>query len=124
MSQYKFPGYFDYLRDAARRIGHPEAEAPARKITTLSALANLCAQAGAVDPADAPAVMAKAGEFRDQLHAAYEAAGLMLADVSRALVPREEDSRGEGKTRAQETGSNPRRGERPQAVRRANHPTP
>lgn len=85
LSQYRFPGFFVYLRDAARRVGRPEAENPARKITPLSALANLCAQAGAADPSHAPAIMAKAEEFRDQLHVAYEAAGLMLADVNRAL---------------------------------------
>ena len=85
VSVYAFPGFTTFLEAAARRIGHPEAEAPARRIATLSALANLCAQAGASSPDDAREILAKAAEFRDQLHAAYVAAELMLSDVSGAL---------------------------------------
>jgi hypothetical protein len=85
VTHYTFPGYPAFLEAAARQIGHPEAEAPARRITTLSALANLCAQAGTARQEQAPAVMAKAAEFRDQLHAAYRAAELMLTEVNRSL---------------------------------------
>jgi hypothetical protein len=85
VTRYRFPGFHVFLHDAAARIGRPEAEAPARGITTLAALANLCAQAGEAGPEHAPAVLAKASEFRDQLHAAYEAAGLMLDATRRAL---------------------------------------
>jgi hypothetical protein len=89
VSNKTFPGYAAFLEEAARQIGHPEAEAPARRITTLSALANLCAQASLAEPAHVPSILVKAAEFRDQLHAAYEAAELMLAGVSRArgLIP-------------------------------------
>ena len=85
MIRYRFPGFHEFLHDAAARIGRPEAEAPARRITTLSALANLCSQAGSAQPADAPAIVKKASEFRDQLLAAYEAAELILAETRRAL---------------------------------------
>jgi hypothetical protein len=85
VSNYTFPGYPSFLETAAQQIGRPGAEGPARCITTLSALANLCAQASMADPAHVPAIMAKAGEFRDQLHAAYVAAELMIAEVDKAL---------------------------------------
>ena len=90
MPRYSFPGYSVFVREAAMQIGHPEAEAAARGITALAALGNLCAQAGAADPAHAPSIRAKAEEFRDQLHAAFTAAGLMLSDVERALGFHEE----------------------------------
>lgn len=90
MPRYSFPGYTAFVEDAARQIGQPGAAAAARKITPLSALANLCAQAGAADPADVPGIMAKAAEFRDQLQTAFLAAELMLADVERALGLKEE----------------------------------
>jgi len=80
-----FPGYPAFLESAARQIGRPEAEAPARRIATLSALANLCAQASLGGPEVAPAVLAKAAEFRDQLHAAALAADLMIAEVFDSL---------------------------------------
>jgi hypothetical protein len=80
-----FPGYTSFLEAAARQIGRPDAEGPARRITTLSALANLCAQASVAEAAHAPAIMAKAEEFRDQLHAALAAADLMLDEVTRSL---------------------------------------
>ncbi|MGE3821816.1 MAG: hypothetical protein AB7I30_20575 [Isosphaeraceae bacterium] len=85
MPRAPFPGYPIYLEAAAREIGHPEAEVPARRIATLSALANLCAQASLADRRDAPAILAKASEFRDQLHAAALAADLMLAEATRSL---------------------------------------
>ena len=85
MNHYTFPGFSAFLGAAAREIGRPEAEAPARRIATLSALANLCAQVAEAGPVHAPAVMAKAAEFRDQLHAAHRAADLMLEEVSRSL---------------------------------------
>jgi hypothetical protein len=85
VANYSFPGYTSFLEAAARQIGRPEAEGPARRITTLSALANLCAQASVAEPAHAPAIMAKAEEFRDQLHAALTAADLMLDELKRAL---------------------------------------
>jgi len=88
MNAYKFPGFSVYLQDAARKIGHPEAEGPARSIKPLSALANLCAQANIAEPKDVPAILAKAEEFRDQLHAAYQAAELVLAEVHQALKPK------------------------------------
>jgi hypothetical protein len=80
-----FPGFTSFLEAAARQIGRPEAAGPARRITTLSALANLCAQASVAEPAHAPAIMAKAEEFREQLHAALAAADLMLDEVKRLL---------------------------------------
>lgn len=85
MIRYRFPGFYSFLHDAAARIGRPEAEAPARRMTALAALANLCAQAGAAAPEHVPAILAKAEEFRDQLHAAYEAAELMLDHTRAAL---------------------------------------
>lgn len=85
MSAYVFPGYTTFLKAAVGRIGCPEAEVPARRIATLSEMANLCAQAGTAHPEDAKRILMKAAEFRDQLHAAYEAAELMLSDVHSAL---------------------------------------
>ena len=92
MTAYTFPGFTTFLNAAVSRIGHPEAEAPARRIATLSAMANLCAQAGTAGSEDAKRILAKAGEFRDQLHAAYEAAELMLSDVHLALGLEEQTS--------------------------------
>jgi hypothetical protein len=85
VSNYTFPGYPSFLEAAAQQIGRPGTEGPARRIATLSDLANLCAQASVADPAHVPAIMAKAGEFRDQLHAAYTAAELMIAEVDHAF---------------------------------------
>src|SRR3954454_20870174 len=99
MSQYRFPGYSVFLQDAARQIGHPEAEDPARKVTILAALGNLCAQAGLAPPTHVPAILAKAEEFRDQLYAAYRAAELMLEDVHKALGPHAERGQGVRKAR-------------------------
>ena len=86
MPRYTFPGYPVFLERAAREVGCPEAETPARKISTLSSLANLCAQAADAEPSRVPAILKKAGEFRDQLHAAHRAAELMLSEVGSALV--------------------------------------
>jgi hypothetical protein len=85
VTNYTFPGFRPFLEAAACQIGRPEAEGPARRITTLSALANPCAQATVSERANAPAIMTKAAEFRDQLHAAYAAAELMIAQVNQAL---------------------------------------
>ena len=82
MPQKPFPGYTAYLRQAATEIGHPDAEAPARRIGPLSALSNLCAQATLADPENVDGILEKAAEFRDQLHAAFRAAELMLEAVS------------------------------------------
>ena len=85
MIRYRFPGHVKFLHDAAARIGRPEAEGPARRVSILAALADLCAQAGGADPEHAPMILAKAEEFRDQLHAAFEAAESMLDETRRAL---------------------------------------
>lgn len=85
VARYTFPGFFGFLKDAALQIGHPEAEGPARKVLALAALANLCAQAGEADSGNVEGIMAKAEEFRDQLHAAYAAAELILIEVNTAL---------------------------------------
>ena len=55
----------------------------AAAVEALAALANLCAQASQADGAHVEGILAKACEFRDQLHAAHEAADLMLADIRR-----------------------------------------
>jgi hypothetical protein len=83
--RYRFPGFFEYLAASSARTGLPDAELPARKNPTLSALANLCAQAGCADPAAAAGIVAKAAEFRDQLLVAYEAAELILEETRKAL---------------------------------------
>jgi hypothetical protein len=84
MSKYSFPGYPAFLEAAAIQLGHPEAAGPARQISTLAALANLCAQAGDAAPEHVPAILARASAFRDQIHVALRAADLILADVSAA----------------------------------------
>lgn len=82
---YTFPGFPVYLHKAAAELGCLEAERPAHRITTFTAMANLCAQVGSVPSRDASAIVAKAMEFRDQLHVAYRAANLMLEDVTNAI---------------------------------------
>jgi hypothetical protein len=82
----RFPGYPSYLDTAAADLGRPEAARPARSIATLSALANLCAQASAASPAAVAGILAKADEFRDQLHVAYRAAELMLDELRTELA--------------------------------------
>jgi hypothetical protein len=80
-----FSGFPKFLETAALQIGRPEAAIPARANSTLSALANLCAQASQSDRNGATAILEKASEFRDQLHAASLAADLMIDEVSRSL---------------------------------------
>lgn len=84
MSTYRFPGFTTFLDSAAREIGRPEASAPARRITTLSSLANLCSQVEDADPVAARTILERAAEYRDQLLAAYIAAERMLDEVSTA----------------------------------------
>lgn len=81
MARHHFPGFPAFLDAAAEQIGRPEAARPARQVGGLSALANLCAQAAVADASHVDGILEKAAEFRDQLHAAYLAADLMLADV-------------------------------------------
>jgi len=81
VARHQFPGFPVFLEAAARQIGHPEAAGPARRIEALSAFANLCAQAARADGAHVKGILAKAREFRDQLHAAHRAADLMLDDL-------------------------------------------
>ena len=87
MSSYVFPGYPAFLDAAAAALGHPESAGPARRISTLSALANLCAQAAHGDRAHVEGILAKAAEFRNQLATALRAAELMLADVEAGRRP-------------------------------------
>lgn len=87
MARHHFPGYPAFLDAAAQQIGCPEAARAARGIESLAALANLCAQATEADGGHVEGILAKASEFRDQLHAAYRAAELMIADVRAARVP-------------------------------------
>jgi hypothetical protein len=108
-----FPGYTAFLATAARRIGRPEAEVPARRIAPLSALANLCAQASLAEPAHVPPILAKAAEFRDQLHAAFEAAELMLDQLARAhglaAIPRGDGHRPGAPRAIRDAPTRPRR---------------
>jgi hypothetical protein len=78
---HPFLGFPRYLDRAAVAIAHPEASIPARRITPLAAIANLCAQASTADEAHLAGIHAKAAEFRHQLHAAALAADMMLEDV-------------------------------------------
>ncbi len=87
MSSYVFPGYPAFLDAAAAELGRPETAGPARRIATLTALANLCAQAAHGDRAHVEGILAKAAEFRDQLATALRAAELMLADVEAGRRP-------------------------------------
>ena len=84
MARHHFPGFPAFLEVAARQIGHPEAERPARRIEALAAVANLCAQAAVAEGPHVAGILAKAAEIRDQLHAAHRAADLMLADLRSA----------------------------------------
>jgi hypothetical protein len=93
VAKHPFPGFPAFLARAAAEIGRPEAADPARRITTLAAVANLCAQAADAELAHVPAILAKATEFCDQLQAAWRAAELMIADLraGRGLDPRPEE---------------------------------
>ena len=81
MTKHPFLGFPRYLDRAAASIAHPEASIPARRITPLAALANLCAQASTAHDGDVAGILDKAAEFRHQLHVAAIAADLMLADA-------------------------------------------
>lgn len=81
MTRHSFPGFPRYLDRAAESIAHPEASIPARRIAPLAALANLCAQASTADDENVAGILAKAAEFRHQLHVAAIAADLMLEDA-------------------------------------------
>jgi hypothetical protein len=85
VTTYTFPGYVPYLENAARQLGCAAAAGPARRISALSELANLCAQVSIGNPSHATAIMAKAEEFRDQLHTACFAADLMIDELYQAL---------------------------------------
>jgi hypothetical protein len=92
VSKPLFPGFPAYLEAAAAEVGHPEAARPARRISTLAAMANLCAQAALADEVHAAGILAKASEFRDQLLVAHRAAELMLADFLAVTDPGREPS--------------------------------
>ena len=87
MARHPFPGFPAFLDDAARQIGRPEAARPSRRLDGLSALSNLCAQAAEAEESLVAGILAKAEEFRDQLHAAHLAADLMLADLRASQLP-------------------------------------
>jgi hypothetical protein len=76
-----FPGYPAFLEAAAAELNCPEAAGPARRVSTLTAMANLCAQAAVAETGAVAGILAKAEEFRDQLRVATRAAELMLASV-------------------------------------------
>ena len=78
---FVFPGQTAYLEAAADKLGQPELARGAGRLVALTALANLCAQASRANPADVAPILAKAGEFRDQLAIALEAADAMLTEV-------------------------------------------
>jgi hypothetical protein len=82
VAKYPFAGFPEYVERAATEIDRPEAARPAYRIATLSAVSNLCAQAADSDVAHVPGILEKAGEFRDQLHVAWRAAELMIAELS------------------------------------------
>ena len=90
LSPFVFPGQTGYLEAAADQLGQPELARAAGHLLAVTALANLCAQATRANPADVAPILAKAGEFRDQLAIALEAADAMLADVElNALIASE-----------------------------------
>jgi len=87
LSRYVFPGYPAFLDAAAAELGRPELAAPARRVTALTSMANLCAQATHAEAGHVAGIMAKAAEFRDQIATALRAADLMLADVEAGRAP-------------------------------------
>jgi hypothetical protein len=87
LPHYVFHGYPAFLESAAAELGRPESAGPARRIASLTALANLCAQAAEGDLANVEGILAKAAEFRDQIATALRAADLMLADVEAGRRP-------------------------------------
>lgn len=78
----QFTGYPEYLEMVSKTIGHPEAAGPARRLTALGDVANLCAQASLADPTNAKDIMSKAEAFRDQLHVAYLASSKMIEHIA------------------------------------------
>ena len=102
MSNYTFSGFPAFLEAAAARLGRPEAAGPARRQGALAALANLCAQVVGAERGRAPEILAKAAEFRDQLHVAHLAADLMLLDAYDGLgLPRPSLPEGRGEPAAE-----------------------
>lgn len=96
-----FLGFPLYLDRAATELTHPEMSIPARRITPLAAIANLCAQASTADDASASCIFGKADELRHQLHVAALAADMMLDDtfVSKPLSQAPSDaSKGRSKS--------------------------
>ena len=81
MSSYVFPGFPPFLATAALELGLPDSADSARRISSLTGLANLCAQASRADLEHVEGILAKAAEFRDEIAIALRAAELMLADV-------------------------------------------
>ncbi|WP_435021260.1 hypothetical protein TA3x_002280 [Tundrisphaera sp. TA3] len=81
MASYVFLGYPAFLQRAADELGRPESALAAGRVPALASLANLCSQATHADPDQVADILAKAGEFRDQIHTAWLAADLMLSEV-------------------------------------------
>jgi hypothetical protein len=84
-----FPGYPPFLAVAAAELGCAEAADPARRVSTLTAMANLCAQAAVAHEQAVPGILAKAQEFHDQLRVATRAAELMLDSIRASRGARE-----------------------------------
>jgi hypothetical protein len=95
VSSYVFPGFPAFLESASTELGHPESAGLAGRIESLTALANLCAQAAHGDPAHARGILVKAAEFRDQIAIALRAAEMMLAEVEAARDCSDLDNRAE-----------------------------
>jgi hypothetical protein len=85
MPRYVFPGLGVFIERAVERDGRGESALAARMNPTLSALANLCAQAEAAGPERARSIILNAMGFRRQLQIALQAAGLMIEEVQQAL---------------------------------------
>ena len=82
MAKLHFAGFPEFLNLAAEIVGDPEASGPARRLTALGDVANLCAQAIEADPTVLKAILGKAEAFRNQLHVAYLAAELMIEELT------------------------------------------
>jgi hypothetical protein len=85
MPRYVFPGLGVFIERAVQREGRGNSAPAARTNPTLSALANLCAQAEAAGPENARSIMLNAMEFRHQLQIALQAADIMIEEVQQAL---------------------------------------
>jgi hypothetical protein len=81
LPSYVFPGFPIFLELAESELDRPGSAGPARRISALTELANLCAQAARSPSAHVEGILAKAAEFRDQLIVALRAAELMIDDV-------------------------------------------